>query len=540
MSDERTELEIVRQQLAEAHATLDAIRCGEVDAVMVDTGDAHEVFTLQPADLPYREFLERMAEGALSLDADGLVLYCNQFLCGLLGLGREQLTGRPFSSFVLEGSRSEFEAALAASDSGSVAVTLRGAGERRVPVLLSYTPVGGGERRRTNLVVSDQRIRRRLQTVSAARDAAEAASTAKDRFLAVLGHELRNPLAALTSSVELLAHGAIDDQRRDWIHDSMARQLAQLRSLVDDLLDVTRIAQGKMVLRKAPVDIASVVADALESVSSLVNARKHTLVCEPIVERLEVFGDRTRLEQVIVNLVANAANYTEPGGRIELSARREGEHIRVEVVDTGVGIDAADIEHIFEPFAQVGEAGSGGLGIGLTLVRQLVELHGGTVEAESGGHGQGTTFRVSLPQGGEQPAPEPRPNPGQLPRGLRVVVVDDNEDSAQLMALLLAGYGLEVESVHRGTEVLPAVERHRAKLVLLDLGLPDISGYEVAQQLRQAGHDELVIVALTGFSHASARQRAEQAGCDAHAVKPLKAAQLATMVARFHERLKVD
>jgi len=524
MSNERTELQIVRQQLAEAHATLDAIRRGEVDAVMVHDGDRSEVFTLESADLPYREFLEQMGEGAVSLDDRGTVLYCNRFVCDLLSITREDLIGLRLSSLLDAPSVPAFEQALVSASRSELVGVLTACSGSSVPVSLSVTPVIG--RPRINVVVSDQRIRRSLQNVSAERDAAEAASSAKDRFLAVLGHELRNPLAALSSSVEVLARGRLEGEQRDAVYASMSRQLGQLRMLVDDLLDLSRIAEGKIVLKKAVFPIAELVQHATEQVAGLIESRGHTLVAEAIPGDLRIEADRTRVEQLIVNLLSNAAKYTPPGGRIELAVRPVQGALHVMVRDNGIGLAPADQQRIFEAFAQVAE-GTDGLGIGLALVRQLAELHGGRVRAESEGRGRGATFWLELPIGDIAHAPAAgAPARLPLPKDLRVLVVDDNEDAATMLSMLLETEGVQSEAVHRGAEVLPAVERVRPQLLLLDLGLPDISGYEVAERLRQAGHGELMIVALTGFSHDSARARVRAAGFDAHAVKPLSITQL--------------
>jgi len=537
-SREPRELEIVRRQLAEAHATLDAIRRGEVDAVMVDLGDDQQVFTLQNADLPYREFIEQMAEGALSLDRSHTILYCNRFLCELLGVGREALIGECLLEWLDSASRHAFEGIVDSGEPGSMGAALLRPDGDSVPVRLAVAPAGTN-RRRTSLVVTDQRTNRRLQHVTEARDAAEAASSAKDRFLAVLGHELRNPLAALTSSVALLQGDTIDQQRRQWLHDSMARQLAQLRSLVDDLLDLTRVAQGKIVLRKEKVSLAAVVSEAIEVVEGIITERGHTLVIEDIPTPLVVEADRTRLEQIIVNLLSNAAKYTARGGTITVVVRADDATVSLSVIDDGIGLEAEHLEHIFAPFAQIGEEGMGGLGIGLTLVRQLVELHGGTIQAFSEGAGRGTTFRIRLPRSrAHTPTPVPATPPGpQLPAGLRVLVVDDNEDAADILSILLESRGLLVNAVYRGEDVLEAVREHDPGLVLLDLGLPDLSGYEVSRQLRDAGFERTVIVALTGFSHEDARSRVADAGFDDHVVKPITLERLASLFEQFHDRM---
>lgn len=539
MSQER-ELEIVRQQLAEAHATLDAIRSGQVDAVMVDLGHTHEVFTLQRADLPYREFIEQMAEGALSLDPKHTILYANPFACELLGLPREEVVGQSLQRWLTPPSQRALDRAVASGEVQNIAAEVVPPRSNPVPVRLAVVPPGAHKNRRTILVVSDQRIAHQLQNVMEERDVAEAASSAKDRFLAVLGHELRNPLAALASSVDLVTHESLRPDERQRIHAGMARQLQQLQSLIDDLLDLSRVAHGKIVLKKESVSLAATIEQARESVEAQVLGKQQTLNYEPISEDVVLDADRTRLEQILVNLLSNASKYTPPGGDLWLSVTPGVETLEIEVKDSGIGLENGQTETIFDPFVQLGEAGSGGLGIGLTLVRQLVELHGGSVSAESSGPGCGTSVRVTLPF-------DPALHSSRVPiepaaaatvaSGVRVLVVDDNEDASELLSMLLELHGMVAKVVHRGRDVAGAVEAHRAELVLLDLGLPDVSGYDVARQLRQAGHDRLVIVALTGFSHADARARVNEAGFDGHLVKPLNLEHLAGLTERFRERL---
>jgi len=540
MAQER-ELEIVRQQLAEAHATLDAIRSGQVDAVMVDLGHTHEVFTLQRADLPYREFIEQMAEGALSLDAKHTILYANPFVCELLGLPREEVVGQSLQRWLTPPSQRALDRAVSSGEVQNIPAELAPPLGDPVPVRLAVVPPGTHQNRRTILVVSDQRIMHQLQNVIEERDVAEAASSAKDRFLAVLGHELRNPLAALASSVELVGHESLGSEERQRIHAGMTRQLQQLQSLIDDLLDLSRVAHGKIVLKKEPVALSATIAQARESVEPQVLGKQQILYCDAVSADLVVEADRTRLEQILVNLLSNASKYTPSGGQLWLSVTPGPRRVEIVVKDSGIGLESGQTEQIFDPFVQLGEAGSGGLGIGLTLVRQLVELHGGSVAAESAGAGCGTSVRVTLPFDPalrSSRAPDGEADAGKnLGAGVRVLVVDDNEDASELLSMLLELHGMVVKVVHRGAEVARAVESHHAELVLLDLGLPDVSGYDVARQLREAGHERLVILALTGFSHADARARVNEAGFDGHLVKPLNLEHLAGLTERFRERL---
>jgi CheY-like chemotaxis protein len=246
-----------------------------------------------------------------------------------------------------------------------------------------------------------------------------------------------------------------------------------------------------------------------------------------------------RLEQVLVNLLSNAVKYTPPGGAIAVTVMEEGDAVAVAVCDTGIGLEKEQLQQIFEPFVQFGEEGGGGLGIGLTLVKQLIDLHGGTVGVESLGRNRGSTFRIALPRadGTEETAEAGCAAEPSMETGLRVLIVDDNADSADMLGLLLRLRGLDVVTVHSGRAVEAAVARHDPELVLLDLGLPDLSGYDVARLLRDAGHERMVIVALTGFSHDDARERVRRAGFDAHVVKPISLAQVGELMAEFQDRL---
>src|SRR6185295_11654862 len=314
-------------------------------------------------------------------------------------------------------------------------------------------------------------------------------------FLATLAHELRNPLAPITNALEIMRITDSKDEDLAPLRDMMDRQVQQMVRLVDDLLDVARISSGKIMLRKARLEMAEVFESALETSRPLIEAAGHTLTVTPADEQLVVEGDKTRLAQVLSNLLANAAKYTPEGGRIWLSVSRADDHVLVRVRDTGIGIPAEMMPHIFDMFTQVDRnlgRSQGGLGIGLTLVRRLVEMHGGTVEARSDGPGQGTEVSIQLPlllelrvagNGNLHAMSEPSSNSMTLKR--RILVVDDNKDSAESLGTLLGIMGNDVQIAHDGPSGLQAAASFRPQVILLDIGLPGISGYEVARRLRQ-------------------------------------------------------
>jgi PAS domain S-box-containing protein len=360
----------------------------------------------------------------------------------------------------------------------------------------------------------------------------------KDEFLAMLGHELRNPLSAVRNAV---VTARLDPSRRERALDIAYRQTNQLGRLVDDLLDVARITRGRMTLRMEAVRLASVVERVVESTRDLVKARGHDLVVSLPDEPLRVNADPTRLEQVIGNLITNAAKYTEPGGRIEVIVRREGEQAVLHVRDNGIGIAPEMLSRVFDLFAQAhrGLARSqGGLGIGLTVVRRLVELHGGRVDVRSEGLGRGSEFLVFLPclpvtEGDAVSACSATEAHG---RPLRLLVVDDNADVAEGLMMLLELLGHRVRVAHEGVAALEAARASVPDIMLIDIGLPGMNGYELAQSARQDPRlENVVLVALTGYGRQEDKQRAMTAGFDDHLVKPLTVEAFQNMLGRLRK-----
>jgi CheY-like chemotaxis protein len=360
----------------------------------------------------------------------------------------------------------------------------------------------------------------------------------RDDFLARLAHELRNPLAPICNAMEIMRrHGRLDPvlERARAVVDRQARQLTRL---VDDLLEVSRITRGKISLRLEPVDLAEVVSAAVETARPVIEARRHQIEVVLPQEPLVVRGDLARLAQVFSNLLNNAAKYTEPGGRIELTVARADGQAVVSVKDTGVGIAPELLPHIFDAFVQ-GDGVSGqhqpGLGLGLAVVRQLVEKHGGSVRALSAGPGRGSEFVVRLPLRAPSRPPEerrpaepirapadPLPAVAQPGAGRRVLIVDDNRDAAESLALLLEMTGHQPRVVLDGPAALDLAPAFRPDLVFLDIGMPKLDGYEVARRLRQLpGLEGVTLVALTGYGQEQDRRRAQEAGFDAHCIKPV-------------------
>ena len=357
----------------------------------------------------------------------------------------------------------------------------------------------------------------------------------KDEFLATLAHELRNPLGPIRTALALLCKlDPVVPAMQDNARRTIGRHTSHLVRLVDDLLDVSRISQGKISLQWERVSMASVIRSALETSSHSVEARGHALDVSLPREELWVCGDAVRLSQIVANLLLNAAKFTAPGGRITISAAREDDKVRIRLSDNGIGIAAASIDSIFGLFAQSGHSPDrvqDGLGIGLSLVRKLVTLHGGQVSVHSPGVGLGSTFEVVLPLDAQVPPPAIAPVPETASGGSqRILVVDDNCDAADTLAELLEMYGHTVRTAYTGTQATERTLEFKPDIVFLDIGLPDMSGYEVAGKLRQLPIPQhFLLVALTGYGQEHDRQTALQAGFNEHFAKPVDFGKLAML-----------
>jgi signal transduction histidine kinase len=352
----------------------------------------------------------------------------------------------------------------------------------------------------------------------------------KDEFLAVLAHELRNPLSPLVTGLELIKCYDIRHEGLDRVRESMERQVRHLIRLVDDLLDVSRISRGKITLRLEPVELGRVLHQAVESAEPLLAERHHQLVVEQCDEDLVLNGDQVRLTQVVANLLHNAARYTDPGGRIEVSCGRDGKHAVLRVADNGRGIAPQFLDRIFDIFVQERDGG-GGLGLGLTLVHRLVQLHEGSVRAYSEGAGRGSEFVVRLPlldearlaqalPAREAPLREENGDLRPLPP-LRIVVIEDQDDVRDAMQALLEGWGHRVEAAPDGKSGIDLILASRPELALVDIGMPGLDGYAVARRVRaELGPQAPRLVALTGYGREEDRERAKRAGFDSHLTKP--------------------
>jgi len=366
----------------------------------------------------------------------------------------------------------------------------------------------------------------------------------KDEFLATLAHELRNPLAPIRTAVALLRTGEPERDKLAYCQDVIERQVGHMARLLDDLLDVSRVSRGTLRLLKERVPVAELIRHATESSHPMIVAGGHHLTTIVAVEPILLDADETRLAQVISNLLNNAARYSEPGSRIRLAVERDGDDAVITVRDNGVGMRPEMLARVFEPFFQIDQShdrSQGGLGIGLTLVKQIVEIHGGTVTAASDGLGKGCEFTVRLPvaRGSAIPAagrPEDEVEGGMTTPRSRILVVDDLRDSTDSLAMMLRAKGHDVRTAYDGYEAVEIALQYRPDVVILDIGMPRLNGYDAARMIReQSSGDSPMLIAVTGWGHDENRLRTKEAGFDHHLVKPVDPAVLTKLLAERWE-----
>ena len=529
---------------------------------------------LWPADSRH-QYLEKLARIALDemhqfvavLDTTGTLLEINRAALEGGGLTREDVEGKPFwETFwwtVSPKAQADLRDAIRRAAAGEeirydVEVYGRSGGKETIIMDFSIKPVRdvGGRvvfllpegRDITDKKVQEREIARQnselqalLEEVNALREAAESANRAKDEFLAMLGHELRNPLAPILTALQLIKMRG--PEHADQARTVIERQVNHLIRLVDDLLDVSRIARGKVQLKTEIVDVFNIVAQAIEMASPLLEQRAHMLKVE-VARGLCVDGDPTRLAQVIANLLMNAAKYTPAAGHITVSAEREHEEVVIRVRDTGIGIPPEVLPRIFDLFVQERQASDrsqGGLGLGLTIVRNLIERHRGTVSAYSGGPGQGSEFVVRLPEARRDGVvARPVSRTSELtavgPNGsARILVVDDNDDAAQMLSDVLSLRGYDTRIAHDAPEALRIAHDFSPHIAFLDIGLPVMDGYELAAHLRTIpGLANIRLIAVTGYGQDTDRSRSRRAGFHRHLVKPVDIREIESAI--DHER----
>jgi PAS domain S-box-containing protein len=501
------------------------------------------------SEVRYRRLFETAKDGILILDADsGKIIDANPYMTKLLGYSHDEFMGKELWQIGLFNEVSENEAAFRKLQKDGyvryehLPLETSSGEQAQVEFVSNVYLVDDKRVAQCNIRDISERVRLEQKTLDQSEELSDL-HRSKDEFLAMLSHELRNPLAPLMNAVQLLRQQHGTETPIQWKARSIIeRQLGQLKHLVDDLLEVSRINSGRVRLRQARVGVSGIVEAALETARPLINERKHEITVSEPPEPIWLYADPARLEQVLVNLLTNAAKYTDEGGHIWLTVELEGASCVLRVRDTGVGISADLLPHIFDLFTQAERSmdrAQGGLGIGLSLVQRLVELHGGTVEAQSV-IGKGSEFIVRLPavSGPGARRPSPIVNPAVPPPGrLKVLVVDDSVDMAESLAMLVESAGHESRTVHDGPSTLKAAVEFVPNVVLLDIGLPGMNGYEVARQLRKEPLlKNAVLVASTGYGRESDRQASVEAGFDYHLVKPAEFSEVRRILATVAQK----
>jgi PAS domain S-box-containing protein len=480
-----------------------------------------------------RAFLASIVESSqdaiLSKTLEGIIRSWNAGAERLFGYTREEAVGQPITLIIPRERLEEEQTILAKLRRGERVETLEtirvAKDGRRLDISLTVSPVRDSE----GAIVGASKIARDITERKRAEQALRDADRRKDEFLALLAHELRNPLAPLRNGLEVMRLASGDAEAVAQARGMMERQLGHMVRLIDDLLDISRINTNAMELRRSRVLLTDVVQSAVETARPLIDDAGHCLHVSLPPEPVVLDADLTRMAQVFGNLLTNSAKYTEPGGQIWLAAERRDDLVFVSVRDTGIGIPADSLQDIFDMFSQVdrsAERSRGGLGIGLALVKRLVEMQGGTITAESEGVGKGSTFTVRLPtlESGQEPTPlkTPQSVPAANGQGWRILVVDDNMDSARSMARVLRLLGNEVHMAHDGIEAVESASAFRPEIILMDMGMPRLNGYEATRRIReQPWSRSVTIIALTGWGQEGDRLRSQEAGCNGHLVKPV-------------------
>lgn len=499
---------------------------------------------LKASEVRYRRLFESAKDGILILDAQSATITdANPFIAEMLGYSQAELKGKELWQIGLFKDVEASKAAMRELQEKRYIryedLPLETKAGRRINVEFVSNVYGEAGESVIQCNIRDITDRKRLEA-SLRQHAAELseADRRKDEFLATLAHELRNPLAPIRNGLQIMRLSG-GDGKVEQARTMMERQLTQLVRLVDDLLDVSRITRGKMELRRERVELRSVIDAAVEDARPLIEQAGHELVVAPSDEPIFVDGDVTRLAQVVANLLNNSAKYTHRGGHVRLAVGREGGMVAVSVTDDGIGIPPAMLGRVFEMFTQVDrnlEKTTGGLGIGLSLVKGLVEMHGGTIEARSEGEGRGSEFVVRLPivtsVAGEPDSVDGAAG-GAVPSGSRrILVVDDNEDAADSLGQLLEMLGNDVRTAHDGKAGVEQAKSFRPDVVLMDIGMPKLNGYEAARRIReQPWGKSMVLVALTGWGQEDDRRKSTDAGFDFHLVKPVETAALMKLLA---------
>jgi PAS domain S-box-containing protein len=572
------ELQTLRLRLEEAEETLRAIAAGEVDALVVDGPDGEQIFTLQGADHPYRLMVENMREGALTINHEGIIVYCNDSFAALVGKPVERVVGSSMHDYVVEVDHPTFAGLINSESPSSNKAELRlvSANKDLTPVVVSMSAQVTGvlclvvtdlsEHKRNIELLASRKIDKALNEQreillareQALRIEAQKANRSKEEFLATVSHELRTPLNAVLGWATMLRRGKLDDVTFVRAIESIERNAKSQAQLIEDLLDISRITSGKLRLDLKPVRLVAIITAAIDSIQPAADSKGVTveMVLDPDADHVE--GDASRLQQVVWNCLANAVKFTPSGGLIRVRLEGDDALARILISDTGVGISADFLPHVFGRFQQADGAitrSHTGLGLGLAIARHLVEIHGGTIEASSDGLGHGATFTVTLPvmgmRGGKadtredyfETATAPVPDNRAMPnlRGLRVLTIDDEADTRDLVRAVLESCGADVVTAASAREGLDSLSRWNPHILICDIAMPEEDGYSVIRKVRESAQTvNLPAIALTAYARIEDRMRALEAGFQMFLPKPVEAEELRSTVASVAERQADD
>jgi signal transduction histidine kinase/ActR/RegA family two-component response regulator len=525
----------LRRRLQEAEDTITAIREGHVEALVVSGADGEQIYTLRSADQPYRLMVEQMREGALTLAADGTILYCNQRFAELMALPPERIAGQALGGFLQPDDAPTLERILN-SKSYRAEVQLVNAAGGFNPAQLSSITLDIDGLRTVAVVVTDlthERTERVLRE----------SNQLKDEFLATLSHELRTPLNVILGWTRMLLHDQLSEQARTHALELIDRNAQAQAQLVNDLVDMSRMTTGKLQVELEPLPVIPVLDAALESVRPAAEAKHISVHTSWRVTDANVLADPTRMQQVLWNLLSNAVKFTPDGGRISVSAERVDGQIRIEITDTGIGIAAEFLPHVFDRFRQADSATTrryGGLGLGLAIVHDLVRLHGGEVEVRSPGVGRGATFVVAFRASGASPNPTERRKVPRAPvslAGCSIMLLEDHADSRELLVEALRNSGADVTAFAAAGDAFAALDRVRPSVIVADIALPDEDGYSFIRRVRAHAApaiQAIPAIAVTAYATSPDRAEALAVGFQQHFPKPIDPGRL---VQAIHELL---
>jgi len=531
-------IEQLRRRLQEAEDTISAIRDGHVDALVVHAPDGEQIYTLRSADQPYRLMVEQMREGALTLAPDGTILYCNQRFAELMGRPPERIAGQIFNQFIDPADLSTVKRVLT-SDSCRAQVHLRTTFDALNPAQLSSIALNIDGVRTIAVVVTDlthERTERGLRE----------SNRLKDEFLATLSHELRTPLNVILGWTRMLLHDHLSEPSRHHALELIDRNAQAQAQLVNDLVDMSRMTTGKLQVDLEPLPVVPVLEAALESIRPAAQAKGLAVHTSWPVLEANVLADATRLQQVLWNLLSNAVKFTPVGGRISVSAAQSDSRIRIEVMDSGIGIEPAFLPHVFDRFRQADSATTrryGGLGLGLAIVHDLVLLHGGDVEVHSPGLNQGATFIVTLRASEAPPRStgrRERPGKEVSLEGHSIMLVEDHADSRELLVRALRNSGAVVAAFGAARDAFAALEQVRPSVIVADIGLPDENGYAFIRRVRAHSTPSIQSVpaiAVTAYTTLPDRAEALAVGFQQHLPKPIDPGRL---VQAIHDLTRTD